>query len=194
MVPVSRRASGRAGTGRDATGRRADAPGTAGVARSRRPPARREQPCPHHQHRPRRRRRRRARRVAALAAAVAADADGDHGRDDAAARRPGRAAGRRRTRPGPPSGAFVVAGPATVNGITFPLAVAAGRGLLGDRRGSPPRRVPGDGRQRVRQQGQLARLPASAPTTSRPTSRRPRGGSGDVERRRLHRVPRSRRR
>ena len=41
----------------------------------------------------------------------------------------------------------------------LPVAVAAGRRLLGHRRWSPTRRVPGHARQRLRRQGHLARLP-----------------------------------
>ena len=77
-----------------------------------------------------------------------------------------------------------------INGIQFPTPVAAGRGLLGDRRGSPARRVPGDGRQRLRQQGELGRLPHPGLLRCDRTSRRRDGGTGAVARRRLHRVQR----
>ena len=74
-----------------------------------------------------------------------------------------------------------------------PVAVAAGRGLLGDRRRPPAGRVPGDARQRLRRQGQLARLPIRAYYVA-PDFKTADGGTGTVTvGSRLHPVPRSRR-
>ena len=61
---------------------------------------------------------------------------------------------------GPPAGGYVVPGTGEPGSgsstASLPPAVAAGRRFLGDRRRSPSRRVPGDARQRLRRQGQLA--------------------------------------
>ena len=81
----------------------------------------------------------------------------------AAARRPGRAAGRDlRRRPAVRRRSHRRPDRDVINGIKFPTPSQPVEGFSGDRRRPPPRRVPGDARQRVRQQGQLARLPIRA--------------------------------
>ena len=104
---------------------------------------------------------------------VAAGADGGDDRDD------DRASLGRAVLPvetyaaGPAVRARSVAGRSVDQRHHVPAAVAAGRGVLGDRRGAPARRVPGDARQRLRQQGELARLPDPRLLRRRPTSRPP---------------------
>ena len=80
--------------------------------------------------------------------------------------------------PGPTSGKFF---DGRRQRDRVPVAFAAGRGVLGDRRRPPPRRVPGDAGQRVRRQAELAGLPDPRLLRRARTSRPPAAAPATVE-------------